>query len=1169
MKRFITGITAFIMTASIAVNCFAYLAGGETFDIDLSTFTSITNGSVNTGAIKFKEGGRAIYSVYIPADTVGAEFTFSEAMSGNITFYIAGKTYNLACSGSSAAVSFDEILRKGEYPITISTDKACRITKVSLLKVDVDVAADATGCVPAFTDFEEAIQTAVILHKNSPVITVNGGRRYINNDNLRETPYIVNNEVYLPLHSFARTFGYYYEQDGETILLSKEDKIFLLRNGVLTKKINEAVPVTIDNIIVSNENGIYVPIRYFAELEGKTVTKKDDFYIVEYPYNTKIILKSANYAALSEFYSGLYLTENTGKTYYVCQTCNARDTNDGSAEYPFRTIAKAAEVAKAGDTVIIRGGTYHEVLAPENDGTASNPITFKAAEGAEVVISATAVLGSPVDYTEDGLLVYKPLADLGDGKNQLFYKKENLTAGRHPNEHTSSRVVPSIAGLSDVWPTQGNIKVSIDDMTVAVSDSELGQEEDYWNGATFVTLSGNGYSLSTAKIEKSVPGKLTLTDRTKTWWFAAKERYTETDFGYITDHINTVDKAGEWAIDNGLIYVKPPTGETRKTIRLEQKVRQLTIDIADRKHIVIEGIDTFGGGIRMNNSEMCMLRDGDYKYISHYTHTMDQRDGFIDDRNIHDTSGAPQRGEMGIYLGGRDNILINNHIAYSAAAGIYSTGLYEYIENNVISDCGYMGSYVSGIYIGTKAWDKPDTPRGGNAIFSNTVKNTGRAAYELSTTEEWYTGSGTTLPAFIPDEVAYNDFTDASICTRDTGTVYVHGAVMGTDRLKSRFHHNLVGNSWSTDGYNCGVYYDNWMSAAECYNNLTFYTDECAVPDKTFFYQTKTGFPTSFATVDNWNNKDAGFVSGGKATLTADDYPLGRKFRSGADKYQTETAPMTECLLDANTGVYMPNEMTYSDGVALCEGKLKPSQSGDWIRIGNADFSNGENNVCITFSGDIYNTGDTIDVIIGESEENYLYKATFTLNAESSYLWGTTTLDFFLRNMTGKHNILIKFTDYKSACINKVKVSEVIDEYTYNTNVFASTGTLVKSSGRTGNGGYPTHDPFNWYWNNTYPGAVIAFNDVKVTKDCDTLCVQLSTNGDYNGEIVEFRIGSATGKLIGSYKVEGHTSWSDYSMKKVPLNTKLSAGTYDIYVVFTGKNGTTNFYYFGFTDSKR
>ncbi|MHC4694882.1 MAG: right-handed parallel beta-helix repeat-containing protein, partial [Planctomycetota bacterium] len=52
------------------------------------------------------------------------------------------------------------------------------------------------------------------------------------------------------------------------------------------------------------------------------------------------------------------VTSARAETYYVAT--NGSDENPGSEAKPFRTIAKAADVARAGDMILLRGGIYSE-----------------------------------------------------------------------------------------------------------------------------------------------------------------------------------------------------------------------------------------------------------------------------------------------------------------------------------------------------------------------------------------------------------------------------------------------------------------------------------------------------------------------------------------------------------------------------------------------------------------------------------------------------------------------------------------------------------------------------------------------------------------------------------------------------------------------------------------
>ncbi|MFA7158845.1 MAG: right-handed parallel beta-helix repeat-containing protein [Kiritimatiellia bacterium] len=72
-------------------------------------------------------------------------------------------------------------------------------------------------------------------------------------------------------------------------------------------------------------------------------------------------------------------------TYYVAT--NGSDAADGlTPDKPLRTITRAAELVRPGDTVRVAGGTYHECLYIRATGLPGRPITFAAQLGERVTL---------------------------------------------------------------------------------------------------------------------------------------------------------------------------------------------------------------------------------------------------------------------------------------------------------------------------------------------------------------------------------------------------------------------------------------------------------------------------------------------------------------------------------------------------------------------------------------------------------------------------------------------------------------------------------------------------------------------------------------------------------------------------------------------------------------
>ena len=76
----------------------------------------------------------------------------------------------------------------------------------------------------------------------------------------------------------------------------------------------------------------------------------------------------------------------------------AARSGNGSAEYPFKTIQEAANIAKPGDEVLVYPGVYREYVNPINAGTEEARITYTSVEPLGAVISGAEVVKNWVPY---------------------------------------------------------------------------------------------------------------------------------------------------------------------------------------------------------------------------------------------------------------------------------------------------------------------------------------------------------------------------------------------------------------------------------------------------------------------------------------------------------------------------------------------------------------------------------------------------------------------------------------------------------------------------------------------------------------------------------------------------------------------------------------------------
>ena len=78
--------------------------------------------------------------------------------------------------------------------------------------------------------------------------------------------------------------------------------------------------------------------------------------------------------------------------YYV--DANAVRPGDGAKERPFKTIQAAANVAKAGDEVLVAPGVYREYVDPKFAGTEDSRIVYRSIKPLEAIITGAEQLST-------------------------------------------------------------------------------------------------------------------------------------------------------------------------------------------------------------------------------------------------------------------------------------------------------------------------------------------------------------------------------------------------------------------------------------------------------------------------------------------------------------------------------------------------------------------------------------------------------------------------------------------------------------------------------------------------------------------------------------------------------------------------------------------------------
>ena len=724
--------------------------------------------------------------------------------------------------------------------------------------------------------------------------------------------------------------------------------------------------------------------------------------------------------------------------------------------------------------------------------------------------------------------------------------------------------------LSSLFPVRGDFMVTDDNADVVVSDTLLNQtEKDYWKGAIYVSMHGYGWTLASAQVGSSEQGKLHLTNKSDRWWYAP-ETQNKADWGYLAGHINCMDLPGEWVVQNGVLFMLPPEGETAESLSVEVKKRDLVIDLSDRKYIRVEGINTIGGSAIMNESEMCTLNNMDMRYISHFIWADNWRDGYINPGWSREAEAAGlsdlKDGVAGIHLSGRDNRIINSRLDHSASAGIVLTGLYAYIENNLLSNCGYGGTYISGISAPTDGSKGPTNPTGGFALYNNTVYNCGRSCLNIHSAEcGWNTGCAE--KSIVPYYVAYNDFHDGVLFSLDGGITYDHGVTAINERLESRMHNNYVYYTLpETNPYSFGLYHDGNAHGIDTWENVIFTTEpDVSLTSEHIF----SNVPLSPNIM--WNNASLRhtYVPVGPENIQTEQFPYAQPFYAGT---YIDAEPFMRNYNDeaGSAEVYRAEDADYSESCELdSRGSVVLDNTEDLIVFRDVDLGeDGKNFVDIYFRGERFHGKINAQIGFGDSLETAdMYGVQLDPGGDTLEQIDRYTMNF--NKHTGKTNVFVRVTNNKSVAIEGLVFTRD-DNYKEaahdGSRVQASEFDRVDAMGTTAPAIVENADASLNYVKDTWGGTILRYQNVTIPEGSKVFYINTGVSGGYEGQeiIVSYSVvGDAANTHIATV-VTPANGWSNRNEPQyIELDKVIPVDVADVYVEFKGAAKTCNFFDFG------
>jgi hypothetical protein len=476
----------------------------------------------------------------------------------------------------------------------------------------------------------------------------------------------------------------------------------------------------------------------------------------------------------------------TGKIYYVSPKGN--DTNAGTSwQSPLKTIQVAVQKMSPGDTCYLREGIYREsVFINKNNLTIKNFGKETAViSGLDPVTNWTRYKDNIFKTTfipeekDNNLLTPAHLRDKGNYFIQVFADNSLMPQAQHPNQTGS---------LLNWEDHGGDVKIFLKGQFQFLGNQNKEWEEDYWKGAVFHAIVERKFNAVQGVVGKHRGAVIQCEQYTTGWKKSTpqqlvKNLFTEEDGnisgigkGFITNHLNALDADGEWFWNkqNNLLYFQPPANTSIAKLNVEAKSRKFAFIISGADQVHLQGLHIHAAGIDIRESNNTIITGCRITYpMPFYIHQ--------DEYN----------GKTMINITGNGNIVKDSYIAHAWGSGIIiHNGIKNSIENNVIEDVNWMGTYNACIRAGGSE----------TQIRQNTLRNSGRFLIE---------GLG-----LKRSHITHNHMYNGMLIGQDGGGFYTYVTDGEQTEIAFNWVHDIIGVPWErstvTDDHNLsvGIYLD-------------------------------------------------------------------------------------------------------------------------------------------------------------------------------------------------------------------------------------------------------------------------------------------------------------------------------------------------------------------------
>jgi len=378
----------------------------------------------------------------------------------------------------------------------------------------------------------------------------------------------------------------------------------------------------------------------------------------------------------------------SGNTIYISP--EGSDDNDGSLDFPFKTITKGVNSLNSG-TIILLDGIYKEEVLINNKSN----IIIKGDNSGNPVIDGTINL-SDYNWEHIGNNIYKTSTDTTIW--QLFIENNEMVMARWPNAQFSDKSIYSW----DTW-AEGDEVNSGNGILVFDNSKSFYSALDYDLDTAHAILNIGSFRTWNRKIQFSQSSDFFTYEKVPSGQYKDKHHHF-----FVEGDLDLLDTLNEWYHNqsSGELWLMTD-GTNPNDLEVRGKVSTYSFEVKDSDQITIENLSFFSSTVKVYSTENFILQDCNFAFPS------------TSKRMIGDLS-TPEATTIGI--NGSKNkvnnsIVRRNLFEYTDGDALRIYGDNNRIENNFFQYIDYSVAELPGLMV--TMFINGDK----NTITKNTIEN--------------------------------------------------------------------------------------------------------------------------------------------------------------------------------------------------------------------------------------------------------------------------------------------------------------------------------------------------------------------------------------------------------------------------------------------------------------